>query len=668
MIQIENGESLSIAQTLYESGNFEYAHPSFTRFTGLLNEFHENQWGLNNTGQYNGNFGIDINASQAWGITKGNRDIVIALIDQGVDLDHPDLSANLITGYDATDGGLGGLYGDCWGNDAHGTCCAGIIASVDNLIGTIGVAPDCRIIPIRTTYSINDIEIWDDDWVVDALNYAWEEAEADILSCSWSYSIVTAISNEINSALNYGRNNRGCVVVFAVGNRNVSVSYPANLNPDILAVGAMSQCGERKRSSSDPFKVGQYVWPDPQGVSCDTENRWGSNYGNELDIVAPGVLISTTDIQGDAGYNPNLFCHTLSGGSLINSDYEDEDFTNCFNGTSAAVPHVSGVAALILSINPNLTQDQVRDIIESTAQKVGGYNYSTVQGRTNGTWYNQMGYGLIDAYAAVIKAAGGPITGQSLVCSSGTTFSISPIASFDSVKWEKGPFLNIGSGQGTATCTISATGDSISFVKVTVYANGHQATLPEKIVWAGKPVTTSISGPSPFYDEYGCTGQPYSCWTVPARNALSQSSYEWAVEPSYFSWYFQYQYYDWVTIVFNDPYEYYQVRVRATNTCGASIWVSKMVSITDCYRFLLYPNPASGEVTISLTVAESVKKEEVPSNILVQITDKSGIKLYSATKSGDSFTIPVSNLKDGNYIVSIIYDGKIENLPLIIKN
>lgn len=81
----------------------------------------------------------------------------------------------------------------------------------------------------------------------------------------------------------------------------------------------------------------------------------------------------------------------------------------------------------------------------------------------------------------------------------------------------------------------------------------------------------------------------------------------------------------------------------------------------------MYPNPASEYVTITLTVDESVKKEEVPSSILVQISDKSGIKLYSATKSGNSFTIPVNNLKVGNYFVSIIYDGKIENLPLIIK-
>lgn len=84
----------------------------------------------------------------------------------------------------------------------------------------------------------------------------------------------------------------GCVVIFASGNDNNGVNYPANSNPNILTVGAMSPCGERKNPNS-----------------CDGEN-WGSNFGTELDIVAPGVLIPTTDRQGNNGYNPNLPIHT----------------------------------------------------------------------------------------------------------------------------------------------------------------------------------------------------------------------------------------------------------------------------------------------------------------------------------------------------------------------
>ena len=98
----------------------------------------------------------------------------------------------------------------------------------------------------------------------------------------------------------------------------------------------MSQCGQRKSPNS-----------------CDGENWWGSNYGSALDVVAPGVKIYTTDISGSKGYN--------------SSSGENGDYNTNFNGTSAACPHVAGVAALVLSANPSLSAQEVRRIIESTA-------------------------------------------------------------------------------------------------------------------------------------------------------------------------------------------------------------------------------------------------------------------------------------------------------------
>lgn len=166
-----------------------------------------------------------------------------------------------------------------------------------------------------------------------------------------------------------GRNGLGCVVTFSAGNYNSStVGYPARSLPDIVVVGALSLSGKRKTPTT-----------------IDNENWWGSDYGTQLDIMAPGVLIYTTDRTGSVGY--------VSG-----------DYMPNFNGTSSACPHVAGVAALILSVNPNLTQKEVATIIEKTARKVGGYSYSTVSGRPNGTWHTEVGYGLIDAYAAVMEA------------------------------------------------------------------------------------------------------------------------------------------------------------------------------------------------------------------------------------------------------------------------
>ncbi|MDD2283887.1 MAG: S8 family serine peptidase [Paludibacter sp.] len=311
--------------------------------------------------------------------------ITIGIIDQGVDLDHPDLAANLLAGYDATDGGNGGINGDCWSNDAHGTCCAGIIAAIDNTIGIKGVAPNCKIIPIRVTYTLYGYQIWDDDWIVDAINYAWEVSEADIISCSWGGGTVSVpINNEISNALVLGRNNLGCIVVFSAGNSNNAVLYPANSNPAILAVGAISYCGERKSPSSCDGEEWYRGYPYYDYLG-------GSNYGSQLDLVAPGVKIYTTDIQGTAGYN-------TSSGTAGN-------YYSSFNGTSSACPHVAGVAALMLSMRPDLTGQQVRDVIEQTTQKVGNYSYTTTVGRPNGIWHEQMGYGLVNAYAAVYAVA-----------------------------------------------------------------------------------------------------------------------------------------------------------------------------------------------------------------------------------------------------------------------
>lgn len=167
------------------------------------------------------------------------------------------------------------------------------------------------------------------------------------------------LDDAISEALTKGRNGLGCVITFATGNDNSSVGYPANSNPKILAVGAISPCGERKSPSS-----------------CDGEG-WGSNYGDEIDVVAPGVKIPTTSNTG---------------------------YTMTFNGTSSACPHVAGIAALVLSVNPSLTQSQVNDIIEQTAQKIGTYSYIQKIDRKNGTWNKEMGYGLCNAYAAVIAA------------------------------------------------------------------------------------------------------------------------------------------------------------------------------------------------------------------------------------------------------------------------
>ena len=399
--------AIVLANYLVENQSVEAAQPSFYNSHRSFNPLYPLQWGLkntgNNSGQYNGKAGVDIKAEQAWALGATGSGIKVAVIDDGVDLEHPDLIDNLLPGYDATDGedvarATNGGYGGGYNNDAHGTRCAGIIAGADNGIGIKGIAYNVKIIPIRTNYNRakGQPPYAPDESIVNGIRYAWENG-ADILSCSWSRNPSLAITNEIDSAVTYGRNGKGCVVVVGSGNSNSSVAYPAYL-PKVIAVGAINQCGERKRSSHLLSEVG-FNNTDPAGVSCDGEVWWGSCYGSDLDIVAPGVNIYTTDIEG--GYDAD------------------------FNGTSAACAYVAGVAALVLSVNSNFKGQHVRYLIESTAQKIRPdlYTYSPSYKYYNdyyigylswyypGTGYHwdllsnpHVGYGLVDVYAAVHAA------------------------------------------------------------------------------------------------------------------------------------------------------------------------------------------------------------------------------------------------------------------------
>lgn len=365
------GNALEMANLFYETGTFEACQPSFIcndEITAAPNDpYFSSQWALKNTGQNNGTAGIDINYLQAREVTQGNGDIVVAVLDHGTQLNHPDLNV-YSKSYDTENGKS---PSQLWGN--HGTACSGIIsAKTNNNLGVAGIAPNCPIMSVS-----NQLMGTADapQKRADGFNWAWRNG-ASVISNSWRSSTLSELLEDaIQSAMTNGRNGLGCIVTFSAGNDNSStVGYPARSLPDIIVVGALSPSGKRKTPTT-----------------IDNENWWGSDYGTQLDVMAPGVLIPTTDRTGSDGYT--------SG-----------DYVTNFNGTSSACPHVAGVAALVLSVNPNLTQKEVATIIEKTARKVGGYSYSNVSGRPNGTWYSEVGYGLVDAYAAVTAAQNGSST------------------------------------------------------------------------------------------------------------------------------------------------------------------------------------------------------------------------------------------------------------------
>lgn len=351
-------DAMQIANELYETGKFDFVEPDlllFIEYNNVPNDtYFPQQWGLYNTGQDNGVVGVDIKSLQAWSITTGTSSIKVAILDSGVELDHPDLQANLLTGFDATVASGVGNQGNHSGHP-HGTNCAGIVAAVGkNNMGVIGVAYSSKILPIHMGSSPQA------SFVAKGLNWARING-ARVVSMSFG----TIQTNDVNTAISNALNS-GCVLVAAAGNSNTAVGYPANVD-GVIAVGAIDRCGIRSGKANITG-------------SCDPWSFNASSYGSRLDVVASGSSVYTTNINGT--------------------------YTSSFGGTSAACPMVAGVAALILSVNPNLTPQIVREIICTTAQKLDHYasQFQTDPQHPYGTWYEEVGYGMVDSYASV-KAA-----------------------------------------------------------------------------------------------------------------------------------------------------------------------------------------------------------------------------------------------------------------------
>ncbi len=423
-----NYDGLKMANSFFESGLFEYAEPDFQ----LLESLHavpndplfNLQWGAVNTGaanQFNGTPGADIDLDEAWDITMGNAAIKIAVLDEGVQRAHPDLINNIAPI------GFGLVAGNATTGEVlaaartHGTSCAGIIAAeANNNIGIAGVAPLSKIIPVNITVNTSGT-FGTSAQIAQSLDWAWDQGGADVLSNSWGGGTASSLIHDaIIRATTLGRGGKGSIVVFSSGNNNAGLSSPA-IFQETIAVGAMSMCNQRK-----------------SGSSCDNENFWGGNYGTGLDISAPGVKIATTRNTG-TGTAPNA------------------DYNLTFNGTSSAAPFVAGVAALVLSINNNFTQQQARDIIEKSAKKVGPYGYGFMQGQPNGSWTSELGHGMINAKNAVLLAQNPAICNVTLtkpaslqVCSgSSVSLQISNHTAGNTYQWRRDASI-VGSGTSFA--------------------------------------------------------------------------------------------------------------------------------------------------------------------------------------------------------------------------
>ena len=349
-------EGKGLFETIREFSDLEevaFAEPSEAGFNDALPYIPDDPdfsrlWGLRNTGQaVNGTTGTtdaDIDASEAWDLVRGHPDVIATVIDTGADLNHSDLQANILPrGAEDWD------FADT--NDpspadsgSHGTHVAGTVAAVDNTTGVVGVAPGCRIMPLRI-----DLTAGMNQNRADAINYVAQQALANparryVINCSWRMNgdhtgVRTAIQNAVN---------RNVVVVFAAGNDNQNTDttpqYPG-VYPEVISVAALDQ---QDRKATFP--------------------TWGSNFGSNVDVSAPGVNIWSTVPTNTYGFK---------------------------EGTSMAAPHVAGVAVLVWSRNRGLTNQQVRQVIQDTCDNIDAANPGFV---------GQLGRGRINAFRATSQA------------------------------------------------------------------------------------------------------------------------------------------------------------------------------------------------------------------------------------------------------------------------
>lgn len=307
---------------------------------------HAEQWHLVNRGKGGQKKNEDVSALKAWGVTAGKRTITVAVLDDGVDIDHPNLKSRIAPG--GRDFFVAGDHAEhenprpkifrfpfhvMAGNDIHGTPCAGVIAAAGKAAGAVGIAPRCRILAIKVFHAD---DLASDERVADAIRYA--AANADILSCSWSGGSTPDVQQALEDA-GAARGGKGAAVFCATGNESrSSISFPAR-DPNAIAVGASTDLGERASYS---------------------------NFGAELSVVAPssgGVKgIFTTDVGIPyRGFNVG---QAGAGGS-------DGLHTNDFGGTSSATPLAAGVAALVLSVRPDLSRAALKGVLERSADKIG---------------------------------------------------------------------------------------------------------------------------------------------------------------------------------------------------------------------------------------------------------------------------------------------------------
>lgn len=309
--------------------------------------------------------GADIGAPAAWALSRGSRDIVVCVADDGCDLQHPDFASEgkvrVALDVRPADGGQL-VYGQDVtprGGDYHGTPCTGVAVAEINGQGTVGVAPGCALMAVRFPLTISDSQL--------GAMFERISLQADVVSCSWGYPPALAtMSTHLRQTIarlarEGGRRGLGLVFCVAAGNHNAPLLDLGNTrayryrtrtgwrvysgpidrwistHPDVIVVSGSTSLKKRAAYSS---------W-GPQVTVCAPTNNWDDQ--EQTQVRGRGVVTTDNERFGE-GFSQGIY-------------------TDAFGGTSSATPTVAGVCALMLSVNPLLRGAEVKLLLQQTADQ-----------------------------------------------------------------------------------------------------------------------------------------------------------------------------------------------------------------------------------------------------------------------------------------------------------
>ncbi|MBI5917667.1 MAG: S8 family serine peptidase [Bacteroidetes bacterium] len=369
---------IKVAQALQGISMVKFAEPDLDMLleeydlalpndTYLAEEWHLKNDGFIASGSYTTKKGADAKIVDAWKRldSLGSPDIVLAIIDNGIDISHPDLKPKVFRPFDLWTQSDRLSDGDP--DFTHGTPCASLAVAVANGQGMVGVAPNAKFMPVSgTSFSVRATE--------QMFEYCTQNG-ADVISCSWGttdprYTLNSLKEEAIAKAARQGRGGKGCVICFAAGNEGVDFVNFYAAHPDVICVAA-----------------------------CDSKDRYASysNQGAEVSVCAP----SNGDwplIAARAWWDPGTNVRGEGAFKFWADGVERQGPYKHFGGTSGAAPIVAGICALLLSANPNLTAKEVKEILQKTADKIGDLaEYKNGHSR-------KFGYGRVNADKAVAEA------------------------------------------------------------------------------------------------------------------------------------------------------------------------------------------------------------------------------------------------------------------------